>query len=75
MVGFLESMAGERFKKFMFFKTAKGIWDHVHKSSSIRGIDWRVYCLVTRAIKLVQGNRTVEEYATDLMVIWIEINH
>ena len=71
----LGSMAGERFKNFMFLKTTKGIWDHVHKCSSTRGIDWRVYCLVTHAINLVQGNRTVEEYAADLMAIWIEIDH
>ena len=62
----LGSTAGERLKKFMFLKTAKGIWDHVHKSSSTRGIYWRVYCLVVRDTNLVQGNKTMEEYATDL---------
>ena len=71
----LGSKAGERFKKFMFLKIADDIRDHAHKSSSTRGIDWHVYCLVTCATNLGQGNRIAKAYATDPMTIWIEINH
>ncbi|XP_078430146.1 uncharacterized protein LOC144702124 [Wolffia australiana] len=71
----LGSMAGDRFRKYLYLKTAKSIWDHLHKSNVRESHAWRIFELVTRATILVQGEMSAAEFAEELQAIWREIDH
>ncbi|XP_078427995.1 uncharacterized protein LOC144700472 [Wolffia australiana] len=71
----LSSMAGDRFRKYLYLKTPKKIWDHQQKSNMRKSHTWRIFELVTKATTLVQGEMSVAEYAEELKTLWLAIDH
>ncbi|GAV59099.1 UBN2_3 domain-containing protein, partial [Cephalotus follicularis] len=59
----------------MFLKTAKEIWDSIHKTySKVRDVA-EVYEIKVKTSATKQGSRTLTEYANTLQNLWQELNH
>ena len=70
----LDSMSTDYFQKFIEYKTAKGIWEAVHKFYSKKNDSSKISALVSRANSLQQGDKSVMEYANELSSIYNELN-
>ena len=68
-------LLGIFFRKYLFLQSTKVIWDQIDTGCSKRNQDWRIYSLVCKAATLVQGDRSVMAYFTELQAIWTEIDH
>ena len=69
----LDSMSTDYFQKFIDYKTAKGIWEAVHKFYSKKNDSSKISSLVSRANSLQQGDKSVMAYANELSSICTSI--
>ena len=72
---FLENMADSYSDRFLYLPTVKDIWEKAKQSHSKEHDESQIYRLVQKSILLVQGGRSVLEYASELECIWREIDH
>ena len=70
----LDSMNADYFQKFIEYKTAKEIWEAVHKFYSKKNDASKISSLVNRANALQQGDKSVMAYANELSSIYNELD-
>ena len=70
----LDSMNTDYFQKFIEYRTAKAIWEAVHKFYSKKNDSSEISSLVNRANSLQQGDKTVMAYANELSSIYNELD-
>ncbi|GAV76444.1 UBN2_3 domain-containing protein [Cephalotus follicularis] len=58
----------------MFLKTAKGIWDSIHRTYSKARDVAQVYEIKVKTSAMKQESRTVIEYANTLQNLWQELD-
>ena len=71
----LSNLAGNRFRKYLYLKTVKKLWDHLQRGRIQKSNTWHLYELVMKASTLVQGDMPVAEYAEELQSTWLAIDH
>ena len=71
----LENMSQKISDRYLFLPTVKALWEKAHQAHSKEHDESQIYRLVQKSIVLMQGDRSVTEYASELECMWREIDH
>ena len=68
-------MSLEVHEEHIFVNYVKELWGTLQKRCTQTNCDWEVYHLFDKGKMLVQGDKSVVEYANALKGIWQQIDH
>ena len=71
----LENLSPKISDRYLYMKTVETLWEKARQAHSKEHDESQIYRLVQKSILLMQGDRSVTEYAGELECIWSEIDH
>ena len=71
----LENLSPKISDRYLYMKTVETLWEKARQAHSKEHDQSQIYRLVQKSILLMQGDRSVTEYAGELECIWSEIDH
>ncbi|CAA6661384.1 unnamed protein product [Spirodela intermedia] len=60
---------------FFFLSTVKDLWETVHTKFSEKNNEAHIYELETKSMSMMQGSKTMMEYAGELKNLWVELDY
>lgn len=70
----INSMDQKISRRYLFFKTAKEVWDAARKMYSDLGNASQIFEIRSKLKEIKQGNQTVTQYFSDLQDLWQELD-
>ena len=70
----INSMDSKISRRYLFFKTAKEVWDAARKMYSDLGNASQIFEIRTKLKEIKQGNQTVTQYFSDLQDLWQDLD-